>query len=227
MTVCENDNYRWLDIANTIQTVMDIHHPHKLVLPHLHGMLLSLYFNPEPQKVLELGLGGGAIQRFFGHYLPKTQCRSVELDKQIIDYYIQYFGGGLPLNTANITHGDARKAIKTHRNVNLLFIDLFSGSAPPKFINDPQFYHDSLNSLAENGLIIINLLPLGEIQTLVVEEILTRLTGFPPAIFSIPLYKNRIIMTGRFALGHLPFNTKLQTLAEHYQLNLMNVIQLK
>jgi len=237
MTICENENYRWLDIANTIQTVMDIHQPHKLVLPHLHGMLLSLYFNPNPQKVLELGLGGGAIQRFFGHYFPATQCHSVELDKQIIDYFLQYFSGNLslPSSTPNpltlssehITHGDARKVIKHHRHADLLFIDLFSGNAPPKFINDPQFYQDCLTSLSEDGLMIINLLPLGEVQTLIVEEILTKLTGFPPAIFSIPQYKNRIIMSGRFSLGHLPFNTKLQTVAKQYQLDLMNVIQLK
>ena len=227
MTVCENENYRWLDIASTVQTVMDIRYPYKLVLPHLHGMLLSLYFNSAPQKVLELGLGGGAIQRFFSHYFPQTQCHSVELDPQIINYFIHYFSEGSEATKAQLTQGDAREAIKQHRDVSLLYIDLFSGNAPPKFVNEPQFYRDCLASLEEDGLMVINLLPVGEIQTLDVQDILTKLTGFEPAVFRIPQYKNRIIMSARYALGHLPFDTRLQQLAGQYGLDLMNVTQLK
>lgn len=227
MTVCENENYRWLDIANTIQTVMDIHHPHKLVLPHLHGMLLSLYFNSAPQKVLELGLGGGALQRFFGHHFPQTQCHSIELDQQVINYFINYFSENIQVTPAQLTRGDARKAIKQHRDVSFLYIDLFSGNAPPRFVNDPQFYEDCFASLEEDGVMVINLLPVGEIQTMIVEDILTKLTGFAPAMFSIPNYKNRIIMSARFSLGRLPFNTKLKKLADQFSLDLMNVVQLK
>ena len=74
---------------------------------------------------------------------------------------------------------------------------------------------------------MINLLPVGEIQTLDVQDILTELTGFKPAVFRIPQYKNRIIMSARYALGRLPFDTRLQQLASHYGLDLMNVTQLK
>lgn len=227
MAVCENQQYRWLLMANTIQTVMDLHHPHKLVLPHLHGMLLSLYFNSSPQKVLELGLGGGALQRFFGHHMPRVQRHSIELDEQIITYFRQYFSDGLHVQHNHLTQGDAREHIKTHSNVSLLFVDLFSGNAPPEFVNDKHFYEDCLACLARDGVIIINLLPVGEIQTLAIQDMLTTLTGFQPAIFSIPQYKNRIIMSAPFPLGRLPFDQKLQQLANQYQLDLMNVIQLR
>ncbi len=207
---------------------MDLQHPHLPVLPHLHGMLLSLYFHDKPlQNILELGLGGGALQRFFAHHFPEAQCHSIELDKRVIENYLNFFANGVESPQAPITQANAQLAIKQHTNIDLLFVDLFSGNAPPSFINDPQFYKDCFNTLSEQGLIIVNLLPVGEIQTLDVEDLLRATGGFSPVIFSIPKYKNRILIAAKRPLGMLSLTPKLQKFCQQHNIDLMNLIQLK
>lgn len=227
ISVRQNQRYRWLEIAKTIQTVMDLSQPSKLVLPHLHGMALSLYYMLQPKSVLELGLGGGALQRFFHHFFPDTQFHSIELDPKIIEHFLNFFADGLNNPEQQVTQADAQEAIKHYQNLDLLFVDLFSDNAPPEFINDRRFYEDCFNALSPAGLIVINLLPVAEIQTMDVEYLLTEISRFTPAIFSIPQYKNRILIASRQALPKIPFDTQLQNICRQYQLDLMNIVQLK
>lgn len=228
MSVRQNTCYRWLEIDGTIQTVMDLDCPHLPVLPHLHGMLLSLYYQEsEPQKVVELGLGGGALQRFIRHHFPNTHFHSIELSERVIEYYLQFFSDGITTTEKYITQGDAQVIVQQQKDIDLLFIDLFSGNAPPHFINDRDFYQNCFNSLNDQGLIIINLLPVGEIQTLDVEDLLRCVGGFSPSIFSIPKYKNRILVAAKRPLNMISFTPKLQKFSERFGINLMNLIQLK
>ena len=81
--------------------------------------------------------------------------------------------------------------------------------------------------MSPEGLIVINLLPVAEIQTMDVEYLLTEISGFTPAIFSIPQYKNRILMSARRALPKIPLDKQLQSLCQQYQLDLMNIVQMK
>lgn len=227
MSVRENQRFRWLEIANTIQTVMDLSEPYKLVLPHLHGMALSLFYKQHPKSVLELGLGGGALQRYFNHYLNDTNYHSIELAPKVIEYFVTFFANGIENPQQQVTQANALEAIKQYTNIDILFVDLFADHAPPAFINDIHFYQDCFNALADDGLIVINLLPVGEIQTMDVEYLLSEISGVSPAIFSIPHYKNRILIGSRRPLEKIPYNQEVLQLCQQFDLDLMNLVQLK
>ncbi|MCY7296791.1 hypothetical protein [Alteromonas sp. a30] len=228
MSVQQNAHYRWLEISGTIQTVMDMSDPHIPVLPHLHGMLLSLYYlDTKPQKMFELGLGGGALQRFFHHHFPTASFCSAELDERVIDYYVKFFADTIEAPESYIVHANAQDIVQHESDIDLLFVDLFSGSAPPDFINDISFYENCFNAINDSGIVVINLLPLGEIQTLDVESLLLKVSGYTPAIFSIPFYKNRILIAAKRRLGRIPFTQKFQQFCEKLDIELMNILQLK
>lgn len=228
MSVQQNEHYRWLEIAGTIQTVMDMSTPHTPVLPHIHGMLLSLYyFESTPKKVFELGLGGGALQRFFHYHFPTSEFHSVELDERIIEYYLNFFADGIEAPENNLIHADAEDIVQHQSNIDLLFVDLFSGNAPPSFLNDLTFYENCFNALSEEGVIVINLLPVGEIQTLDIESLLAKVSGYKPTIFSIPFYKNRILVTAKRSLRMIPLTPKLERFCDQIGIDLMNILQLK
>lgn len=227
MSVRQNSRYRWLEIANTIQTVMDLSKPYNPVLPHMHGMLLSLYYASEPKSILELGLGGGSLQRFFTHHFTECNIQSVEIDHKIIEYFNAFFANGVPNPLQKVTQEDAQEAIKQFHDIDMLFVDLFSGNAPPSFINDKTFYENCFNALSKDGIIVINLLPVAEIQTFDVEDLLTEIGGYPPAILSIPKYKNRILISAKHALPRIDFDDRLQRMCSQYHIDVMNVVQLK
>jgi hypothetical protein len=110
ISVSENEYYRWLafdcavsDNENSnepvIQSVMLKRKPWKLTLPHQTAMMLPLLFF-KPNNIVELGLGGGNIQRFIHHISNKITLYSIEHSQVVIDCFNQYFN---PENIDSIT----------------------------------------------------------------------------------------------------------------------------
>ena len=90
ITVCENKYYRWLAFDDVIQSVMQIRCPEKLTLPHHYAVLMPLLFF-KPQRVIELGLGGGNISRFLTALHNDLAVLSVELSRNVINCFDQFF----------------------------------------------------------------------------------------------------------------------------------------
>lgn len=90
ITISENTHYRWLAFDNVIQSVMNLRCPKKLTLPHHYAALMPLLFF-QPNKVVELGLGGGNLSRFLSGLQPNIQVTSIELSQTVIDCFQNYF----------------------------------------------------------------------------------------------------------------------------------------
>jgi len=95
ISVSENAYYRWLSFGcgneeQIIQSVMLKRKPWKLTLPHQTAMMLPLLFF-KPNTMVELGLGGGNIQRFVNHVSNQITVHSIEHSSTVIDCFNQYF----------------------------------------------------------------------------------------------------------------------------------------
>ena len=81
LSVSENQYFRWLAFNNdkgeqVIQSVMHKRKPWQLTLPHQTALLLPLLFF-KPQNVVELGLGGGNLDRFLAHTCNNISIKSI------------------------------------------------------------------------------------------------------------------------------------------------------
>ena len=95
ISVSENDHYRWLAFANesgeqVIQSVMHKRKPWQLTLPHQTALLLPLLFF-RPRAIVELGLGGGNLDRFLTHLSSDIAMQSIEYNKTVIRCFKRYF----------------------------------------------------------------------------------------------------------------------------------------
>ena len=95
ISVCENEHYRWMAFMGenneqVIQSVMLKRKPWKLTLPHQTALMLPLLFF-KPNNVVELGLGGGNIQRFLNKVSTDITLHSIEHNSVVIDCFNQYF----------------------------------------------------------------------------------------------------------------------------------------
>ncbi len=220
----ENNQYRWLRINDTLQTVMDVRQPHNLVLPHLSAMLMALYYRPSPSTAVELGLGGGALQRFFQHYFPKLQFTSIELSSEVIACFQTYFNPGtLP---ASIVQQDAGLAVKQLAGLDILFVDLFSANASPVFLQEPDFYRDCFRCLSEDGILVANLIHPLESQNDWVIKCVTDLSENPPRLFGIPGFRNKVLLASKSGLSKVEYDQKLMRMCKHYGLQLNSIIEL-
>jgi spermidine synthase len=95
LSVSENEYFRWLAFNNdegeqVIQSVMHKRKPWQLTLPHQTAMLLPLLFF-KPQNIVELGLGGGNIDRFLAYTDPNISITSIEYSAIVIENFSRYF----------------------------------------------------------------------------------------------------------------------------------------
>jgi len=107
LSVSENAYYRWLAFASpegeqVIQSVMLKRKPWRLTLPHQTALMLPLLFF-KPNRIVELGLGGGNIQRFISHLSSAITIDSVEHYSEVIDCFNQGNGWLYQVKERNIS----------------------------------------------------------------------------------------------------------------------------
>jgi spermidine synthase len=88
-----------------VQTRVNLTAPHTLMSPYARGMFASYLYQPQPRRVLIVGLGGGAMVHFLTRYEPQAQIDAVEIDPVVVKLADQYFGvrsgGNVRVHTAD------------------------------------------------------------------------------------------------------------------------------
>ncbi len=139
------------------QSSMYLADPFDLEMEYCKVMMLSLLFNPEPHKVLFLGLGGGAKQKFLWKHFPSCRIDAVEWSPLVIDAGYRHFSIPRDLRL-NIHCSDALQFLQTSSRsaYDLLFVDLFLGDQNSPVVGHSEFFSRCRSALSENGLIILN-----------------------------------------------------------------------
>ncbi len=91
LQVIDRGKRRTMFLGSLPQTTVDISDPDRYVgryIPYLHAGSL---FNPEPDRALFLGLGGGAGVRSFHNAYPKARINAVDVDPNVIEVARDYF----------------------------------------------------------------------------------------------------------------------------------------
>lgn len=141
-----------------VQSALNIARPEQLVLPYMQAMMAGLLFQPDPARTLLLGLGGGDLARFLLHHLPQARIDAVEIDPLMARVSRDHFA--LPdSQRLTLYIDDAGHFISLgHDDYSLILVDIYTGDGVPKLLLEPVFYHNCRDMLAQQGLLIINLL---------------------------------------------------------------------
>jgi spermidine synthase len=90
LELTEEGTFLCLYLDGIMQSKMNLLAPAATLSAHLVPILKSLQ-QLKPSSVLQLGLGGGDINRFVTTTLPNTQLLTVELSQAVIDIYQRFF----------------------------------------------------------------------------------------------------------------------------------------
>jgi len=148
-----------------VQGVMSLKAPHVLVHDYAQHMMLWLLFTNQPKKILQCGLGAGALTRFCQHYFPKAQIDVVEPNPKVIQAAYDYFYISKKNTNLNIHQAYAEEFIpKTQPHTyDLLQLDAYGAQATQPAVGGQNFYAQCAKSLNNKGLLTINLLGTPEI----------------------------------------------------------------
>ena len=143
--------------------------PNKVLFRCLKSFLSTLLLNPNPKRVLMVGLGTGTVPKALQILTPKTRVTSVEINAEFSLISRKYFGY-IPSEMHDIIIEDGVEYIKNSSNgfYDIIMIDAFdSASCPPDTFVSENFMSSAKKALTKNGIIVMNTLTVCKTYTLI------------------------------------------------------------
>ncbi|HUH53714.1 MAG TPA: fused MFS/spermidine synthase [Microbacteriaceae bacterium] len=150
-------------VDGTPQSHVNLEDPSNLFFEYIRRMGSAIDEVAIPGKPISaLHLGGGAytLPRYIEATRPGSSQNIVEIDDKLIDYVRQI--APLPKRSKiRVRRGDAREKLSSlpsgmHGNLDVIVVDVFSGSTTPAHLTTVQFYEKLLPFLHSESLVLVN-----------------------------------------------------------------------
>jgi spermidine synthase len=157
--ISEEGGVRYLHLgSDTIQSGMRIGAPEELVLSYTRSMLAFLLFVPEPQRVVNIGLGGGSVAKWIHKYLRGAQQVVLEIDPRVIAVARQYFCLPPDDRRLRVIEADGASWIAGQPDcADVVLVDGYDGRSQVAELTSDEFYCNAARALRDNGMLVVNL----------------------------------------------------------------------
>jgi spermidine synthase len=157
----EQDGVRFLHFGTPwIQGAMRIRRPFSLELDYVRHMMAWLLFMEPPPRVLQLGLGAGALTKWCWRHLPDTEVTAVESSAAVIAVCRRSFALPDDDDRLGVVHGDAGEFVADPRSrgrFGVVQVDLYDRDARGPVLDSALFYRQCRRAIAEPGMLVVNL----------------------------------------------------------------------
>lgn len=131
--------------------------PHALDLEYTRLMMGFLLFNPEPQDIAMIGLGGGSLAKFCHRFLKASSIQVVEINPHVIALRDEFH---VPLDDDrfSVVLGDGAQFVRYRAaRCDVLMVDGFDRDGLPAGLCSQRFYDDCFELLRPDGIMVVNL----------------------------------------------------------------------
>lgn len=158
ITVTEDGDVRNLRFDASRQSGIDLRDGITSDVRYPDYLQLSMALDPEANRALVLGLGGGAVTKRFWHDFPKMRVDSVEVDPVVVDVARRYFS--LPESERlRVFTGDARRFVQTsHDTYDIVIMDAYYADALPFHLTTQEFFRETKARMAPKGVMAYNVI---------------------------------------------------------------------
>jgi spermidine synthase len=139
-----------------VQTVMRLDDPDALVSAYTRKMMAFLLFNPNPKKIVMVGLGGGSLAKFCYRNLPKTRISVVEVDERVIALREEFHIPSDDHRFRIVCDDGARYISHSSQPIDIVMVDAFDPIGLAPTLADTDFYERASRRLASNGMLVMN-----------------------------------------------------------------------
>lgn len=152
--------------SKTQQSCLSKSEPKKLVFNYTKLLMASLLINPEPKRILIIGLGGGTMSNTLAELYPQSKIDNVEIDPAVIKVARDYFGF-FENDQVKTYAQDGRifikRALLKKETYDWIILDAFNGDYIPEHLMTTEFLSEAKALLTENGILSANTFSLSEL----------------------------------------------------------------
>ncbi|MFM2481905.1 spermidine synthase [Celerinatantimonas sp. YJH-8] len=164
LTVTEQHGLRCLQFnavrGDHIQTCqyLDADDP-RLVFHYTRMSLAGLLLDPQPRRILIVGLGGGSLPTVLHQLYPKASIDIVELDPAVVKVAHDYFHF-TESDKMTVHVADARVFIKraglAGNHYDFILLDAFNGDYIPEHLMTKEFLEETRQLMSPDGIVVAN-----------------------------------------------------------------------
>lgn len=133
--------------------------PNRLFYDYAKVVMSTLYLNPDPQRILITGLGGGTLPAALARLLPQAEIDVVEIDPAVSRVAKAYF----PFETSErvrVHDVDGRvfvkRAARSGKKYDLVILDAFNGDYIPEHMLTREYLEEVKSVIADGGVLAAN-----------------------------------------------------------------------
>ena len=146
-------------LSGSRQTCMTMAEPERMVFDYTKMILGALYLNPEPARILVIGLGGGTLPTALAQLLPRASIDAVEIDPAVTRVARAFFGY-TPTQRSRVFEEDGRvfvkRAARRGEHYDLVILDAFDHDYIPEHLLTREFLAEVRQLLPEGGVLAAN-----------------------------------------------------------------------
>ncbi len=201
------------------QSAMLISDPDALISQYTRKMMAFLLFNPDPERIVMIGLGGGSLAKFCYRHLPRSHITVVEIDEDVIAMREEFC---IPRDDDRfrVVHDDgARYLERLTEQIDVLLIDAFDTEGIARSLVNSDFYSCAARQLTECGMLVMNFW--GPCERYV-ENLAKARAAFGDSLLLVPVAGDANVLL--FAFKQAPpqaITDELEALAQRLQMRLL------
>lgn len=143
--------------GEALESAVDLDDPLRLVVAYTRTLYAGLFFQPQPNRVMMIGLGGAGFHRLFAAAFPEALLQTVELDPKVFEL-CQTRLAFKPTERTPVALMDGRMFVKRDRQTwDWIILDAFRGGYVPPHLKTEEFYRECAARLSDRGVFISNL----------------------------------------------------------------------
>ena len=136
---------------------MDLRHPNALYLEYTRSMMGFVLFNPAPENVAMIGLGGGSLAKFCYKHLTTSNIVVVEINPYVIALRNEFLVPEDDERFSVIEADGAQFVSSSSQAFDVILVDGYDHKGLPPALSTQGFYDDCFGTLAPNGILVVNL----------------------------------------------------------------------
>ena len=145
--------------SSMVQSAMRLAAPNHLELTYTRCMMGFTLFNPQPENMLMIGLGGGSLAKFVYHRLPQTRTTVIEINPRIVAMARDHFFVPADDDRLQVMIAEGGEFVASHpRSADVLMVDGFDDGRQVPSLCSQDFYDRAHEALKKNGVLVVNLL---------------------------------------------------------------------
>jgi spermidine synthase len=188
-------SFRRMENGAAVSTV-DVDLPSYQIIPYTKYLFAGALLDPNPNSVLNIGLGAGSFNRLFNQAYPDATLTTVEIDPMIRDLAVEFTSFAETARNKVVIE-DGRRFL--HRSSDLwdwIVIDAFvRNSQYPPHLATLEFFRLAADHLTDGGLLTINIIRGNKLFDCLVTTIAAAFEGC--LVFDVPGKGNAVVVASK------------------------------